>query len=308
MSGETLRIGLVQYEVGHARTFEEFMSRVEDLADTAQADGAQLVAFPEYLSADLLVAAASGRDVRTDDMPQVFAALNELFTDYVAAMSELACKTGIFLIAGSFPRQRHTENGYRNAAQIFGPNGEYLEQPKLHVAYELQGNRGLVQPGQGQLVFDALGATMSVIVCYDAQFPETARAVVATKDVDLLVVIGCAMEPWGTFRLRTATAARAMESLSFGANVQIAGRLPIPIDQPYQFWAHSTIVSPISRPFDPTGVLAESKRDIEDVIVASLDLDRLRWVRQHGYPALDERHVPVRASVESFEAKTTKAG
>lgn len=289
---DKIRAGLVQYETGKAATFDAFVGRVSGFVKRAADEGAALVVFPEYLCVDLLPAAIGERKISRADLPAMYAEIDEFYAPFADAMAALAKARNVWLVAGTFAH-RFPDGAFRNAAQIFGPSGERLEQPKLHVAYELVDNRGMIAPGNRLQIFDLLGARTAVLVCYDAQFPETGRAAIADGDVDLFIVPGCAMEEWGIWRLRTASAARAMESIAFALNVQLAGSIEIPNLVSYRFWARSSAHTPVSRPFAPNGLLVESTRDGDDLLLADLDVGLLRESRPQCYPSLKDRTIPI---------------
>ncbi|CAB3963815.1 MULTISPECIES: carbon-nitrogen hydrolase family protein [Burkholderia] len=112
------------------------------------------------------------------------------------------------------------------------------------------------------------GLTVGVLICYDIEFPETARAV-AALDADLLIVTNGNMDPFGPVH-RRAIAARAMENQMFAVMVNRCGSG----DDDLTFAGLSTLVDPFG---DST---IELGRD-EAVAPASVDLTRLEASREH---------------------------
>lgn len=301
-----IRVAAIQFSVGMSRTLAEHIDRVTSLADDAVARGASLVVFPEYLCADLLLPARldpGTPDPRSTD--GLFTRLDSYFLEFATAMSALAIRHRVWLIAGTYA---HTDSDglIRNSAQVFGPLGEHLEQPKQHVAYELIHNRSSVVPGTRQLVIEMAGVEVAVLVCYDAQYPETARAILGHPDVDLLVIPGCALEEWGRHRLRAAAAARAMETFAFAINAQLAGNLQIEGLIDYTFWAQSSILSPICRPFPVDGVLADGEAGGESVLIADLDVKLLRASRPKAIPSPAGRFTQVNVARSSAGQGSTE--
>lgn len=283
-----MRVAAAQYRALGSRSTKEFSDHVAKLVRTARLQGADLVAFPEYLCADLIPAVSAREEAMRLTPREIFIRLDTLLEPYLEAMATIAVLEGIWIVGGTFAA-RDDDGSFRNVAHVFGPTGEYTRQAKIRTGYELIYNEGLVQGGTVINPFLVGDVMVGVLVCYDAQFPESARAVVDGHELDLLIVPGCALEEWGVWRLRTSAAARAMESLCFSINVQLAGGVPLVGQRPYRFWARSSIHAPISRPFAPTGLLADAGDDSECVIIADCDVELLRRSRPGGLPSIKDR-------------------
>lgn len=286
-----MRVAAIQYEVGRAADLPGFLERIDHLVAGAVAREAELVVFPEYICVDLLRSqlpkqhAADALALRNAHL-----GVADSYATFVEGVSSISQVHDVWIMAGTFVhRSEMNDEVLTNAAQLFGPNGRHWEQAKLHVAYEMIHNRDLVTPGDKLRVFDLDGVRLGIAVCYDAQFPETARSLLQAGTIDVLLIPGATLEPWGVWRLRTATQARAMETLCFGVNVQLAGAVfhqrPI-----YQFHARSSIVTPLSKPFPHNGILVDSEKDRGDqVLIADLDIAGLRSRRSEFFPSLDDR-------------------
>lgn len=86
--------------------------------------------------------------------------------------SMLAKEAGSYLIAGMY--RLDEENRMRNSAVIFDRNGEILDiYNKIHLAGD---ENGYLIPGNRFVCFNTEFGRIGVCICWDAQFPETHRA------------------------------------------------------------------------------------------------------------------------------------
>lgn len=123
------------------------------------------------------------------------------------------------------------------------------------------------------------GVTVGMLICYDIEFPETARAV-AALDADLLIVTNGNMDPFGPVH-RRAIVARAMENQMFALMVNRCGAG----DDDLTFPGESALV-------DPFGDIVAAAGADETVLRAQLDLTRLEASREH-YSYLHDARVPL---------------
>ncbi|WP_272007646.1 carbon-nitrogen hydrolase family protein [Roseovarius sp. ZX-A-9] len=106
------------------------------------------------------------------------------------------------------------------AAQCFGPDGTRLGGHRkliLPPGFE----RDHFEPGQGCSVFEYRGIKIGTLICYDAEFPETARHV-ATMGAELILVPTALGAQWGWVS-RTLIPARGFENGVFLAYANQAG-------------------------------------------------------------------------------------
>ncbi|SOE71236.1 Predicted amidohydrolase [Burkholderia sp. OK233] len=127
---------------------------------------------------------------------------------------------------------------------------------------------GVFEPGDRYEVCSFKGLTVGLLVCYDIEFPETARAV-ASLGADLLIVTNGNMDPFGPVH-RRAIVARAMENQMFAALVNRIGSG----DDNLTFPGESALI-------DPLGDVVCDAGHEETVLRATLDPARLEGAREH---------------------------
>jgi (R)-amidase len=127
---------------------------------------------------------------------------------------------------------------------------------------------GVFEPGDRYEVCSFKGMTVGLLICYDIEFPETARAV-ASLGADLLIVTNGNMDPFGPVH-RRAIVARAMENQMFAALVNRIG----PGDDNLTFPGESALIDPFG------DVVCDAGRQ-ETVLHATLDHARLEGAREH---------------------------
>jgi len=275
----------------------DFVGRVRGLTERAARDGAELVQFPEYICVDLIPELVRRSVVAAEyDLREALSRLPDLNAELFEELASVASSCGVVLGAGTYLEQADDGKAH-NAAQVFTPDGRHMSQAKMHIAYEMVANAADVSAGAELAVWEAGGARIVTLVCYDAQFPESGRAVLDHAGaVDLMLVPGCALEPWGITRMRTAAAARAMESFAFVVTAHLVGVVPNPREKPISFYGESAVFGPASRPFSVGGVVADSGTRGETIVMADLDISVLRQSRAAGFPKAGDRRpsLPVR--------------
>ena len=112
------------------------------------------------------------------------------------------------------------DGGYANSAVYIGCNGTVAGvYRKTHL---FGSERDAYIPGDDLLVVDLEGLRMGLMICFDVEFPEVARAL-ARAGADLLVTISANMEPFGRDH-HVFTMARALENGLAHAYVNQIGR------------------------------------------------------------------------------------
>jgi (R)-amidase len=144
---------------------------------------------------------------------------------------------------------------------------------------------GIFTPGDRFEVCEFKGMTVGILICYDIEFPETARAL-GRLGAEMLIVTNGNMDPFGPVH-RRAIVARAMENQVFAALVNRVGDG----DDNLTFPGESALVSPFG------DVLAELKNE-DTVLQVSADRALLAQSREH-YSYLHDARVALNLADEN---------
>ncbi|MEM5447149.1 MULTISPECIES: carbon-nitrogen hydrolase family protein [Paraburkholderia] len=144
---------------------------------------------------------------------------------------------------------------------------------------------GVFTPGDHFEVCEFKGMTVGLLICYDIEFPETARAV-ASLGAEMLVVTNGNMDPFGPVH-RRAIVARAMENQMFAALVNRVGHG----DDNLTFPGETALVSPFG------DVLCELKNE-DAVLHAKVDRALLAQSREH-YSYLHDARIALNLADEN---------
>jgi predicted amidohydrolase len=244
------------------------------LTRAAAADGASLIVLPEKWTA-----------MGTDD--QLRAAAETLNGNAIQWARTTAGELGVDLIAGSFVERVAGQEKLANTSVHVGVDGELKAvYRKVHmfdveVAGRSYRESDLEEPGE-ELVLSqsADGIELGLSVCYDVRFPELYR---------ILAVRGARVFPLpAAFTLATTRdhwetllRARAIENQAFVVAANQIGAHP----GGNRSGGRSLIV-------DPWGVVLAQAPDREGYILAELDFERQREIREQ-LPALANRRAEV---------------
>lgn len=267
-----MRTASVQWDMQRPASQEAFLERAAYFIRTATADyAAHLVVFPEYFTLPLLALEPRRRAM------DAIRALAERTEAVNAALGALARECGAWVVAGSQPVLRGDR--LLNVSFIFGPAGECIGQPKLHItpwerqAWEVAGGDTLEVVDTGLVKF-------GVQICYDVEFPEPTRAL-ADRDLELLVVPYCTDDRRGHLRVTRCAMARAVENQIVVVTAGCVGNLPrVPAANVH--YAESGAFTPVDLAFPWDGIAAKAEAGQEQLLIAEFDLAALRKSRGEG--------------------------
>ncbi|WP_314409441.1 carbon-nitrogen hydrolase family protein [Pseudomonas kuykendallii] len=189
----------------------------------------------------------------------------------IQAVQRAAGERGVAVVLGI----AETDAGqFYNTTLLITPQGIALRYRKTHL---WASDRGVFSPGDRYATCEWNGLRIGLLICYDIEFPESARAL-AQLGAELLVVTNGNMDPYGPVH-RTAIMARAMENQAYSVMVNRVGEG----DGGLTFAGGSAVVDPFGT------LLCEAGRD-ECRQILELDLDRLQAARG-DYRYLDERRM-----------------
>lgn len=263
----TVRVAAVTWKLRPVRSDGEFWNHAYEFVEQADDHGAQLVVFPELFSLELL---SLQPKLRERDSPKY---LVQYWEDLVNWFSRIAQNSGMAIVGGSHFFE--AEDGYKNVCPVAFPDGRvYLQEKNKLTVYERSDWELL--PGHG---VQPLPGRLGVSVCYDSEFPEGVRAL-AENGMLIHAIPAWTETRRGFQRVRWSGLARAVENQVFVIHSSLVGDIgkePVP-----ESYGTSAIIAPSIAPFPMEAVLAESKLNEDDVIVAGLDIDALFACRNEG--------------------------
>jgi predicted amidohydrolase len=239
------------------------------LIETAVAQGAQMVALPEYFP---IIGAADADRVRArEDFG------HGPIQDWLA---ETAQRYGIWIFAGSLPLTAADPEKMRNTSLVYNPAGECVKRyDKIHLFGFKKGNEtydeaAFIEAGDQLVAVDTPFGRVALSICYDLRFPELYRAL---GMVDLIMMPAAFTDTTGRAHWEILLRARAIENQCYLLAVGQGGRH----ENGRQTHGNSMIV-------DPWGDILDRKMKGPGVVIADLDHARIAEIRE-SLPALAHR-------------------
>lgn len=267
-----MRIATAAYPIDRFDSFDNYRAKISRWV--ADAQGADLLVFPEYAAMEL--ASLGGRDVAGD----LEASLHEV-ARHGDAMRDLhaalAAEHGCHILAGSGP----VFDGPRpvNRAVLYGPQGVIGHQDK-QIMTRFEREDWDVTGAPGLRVFDTALGRIGILICYDSEFPLLGR-VLAEAGAELLLVPSCTDTVAGFHRVRIGAMARALESQCVVVQAPTVGDcdwMPA-LDENR---GRAAIYGPPDGFWPETGIIAEGPMDQPGWVMAEVDLSRVRESRAKG--------------------------
>ena len=263
-----MKIAAALYPIAWHVSFDAYAAKVTAWVEEAAGEGADLLVFPEYAGVEAALLGPPEPDRAGRDWVRVSAPSS---TGTMAFWSGLARTHGVHILAGS--GSCRTDTGFYNRARLFTPNGQDAHQDKIMRTPWERANTSLTG-GAEHCVFDTTLGRIGVLVCYDAEFPELARALGA----DVLIVPACTDSPAGAERLRIAARARALENQCITVLSSTTGLVPA-CDFLDLNHGYAGIYTPPDCGFPASGILAESGLDQPGWVYGSFELGALAQAR-----------------------------
>jgi predicted amidohydrolase/GNAT superfamily N-acetyltransferase len=275
-----VRVACVQYHMREVSSFADFARQVTFFADVAADSGADFVLFPELFTVQLLSI------TKTKSPREGIKQLARYAPKVVDLLRKLAIKYGFTIIGGSHPTRVGKE--LHNICTVCLPDGSTAEQPKLHITPNERNWWGITG-GDTLQVIDTPTAKIGVLICYDSEFPEAARHL-TDQGAEIIFVPFCTNDRHGYLRVRTCSAARAVENQVYVALAGNVGNLPDVENMDVQY-GQAAIFTPCDFAFARDGIAAEAESNEETVLICDLDLDDLHEAHELGTvtPRLDRR-------------------
>jgi beta-ureidopropionase len=191
----------------------------------------------------------------------------------IKRMQELAKKHRMAMIVPIYEVEQ--EGVYYNTAAVLDSDGKYLgKYRKTHIPHVAPGfwEKFYFRPGNlGYPVFDLGFAKIGVYICYDRHFPEGARAL-GLNGAEIVfnpsaTVAGLSEHLWKIEQPAHAVA----NGYFIGAINRVGTEAPWNIGH---FYGSSYFCNPRGQ------IIASASREKDEVLVADLDLDQIKEVRQ----------------------------
>lgn len=190
----------------------------------------------------------------------------------VRLMQDVARKHGMVLIVPIY--EEEITGVYYNTAAVIDADGEYLgKYRKNHIPHVAPGfwEKFYFKPGNlGYPTFETAFARIGVYICYDRHFPEGARAL-GLNGAEIVFNPSATVAGLSEYLWRLEQPAHAVANGYFiGAINRVGYEAPWNIGE---FYGQSYFC-------DPRGqIIAEAPRDEDALVVADLNLDMIREVR-----------------------------
>lgn len=269
----SVRVASVQMALQHTPAPDSFFARVAEFTRMAGEYGADFVCFPEHFTLQLL----SGAPERIAAEKTV-----DALTEYTPILRETLCDLAIrhkVNIVGGSHATRLEDGSPRNVTFVARRDGTMAVQAKLHPTPDERDVWGL-EGGHALSAIDTDCGPVGVLICYDSEFPEAARQVTDTGAL-ILFVPYCTDTRHGHLRVRYCCHARTIENQHYVVTAGLVGTIAnvANCDMAY---AQSAILTPNDHGFARDGIAAECEPQVEQMILADLDLARLDEARRKG--------------------------
>ena len=239
------------------------------LVEEAVAQGAQLVALPEYFP---IIGAADADRVRArEDFGQ------GPIQDWLA---ETAQRFGVWIFAGSIPLTATVNDKMRNSSLVFNPQGICVKRyDKIHLFGFKKGDESydeaaFIEAGKELAAVDTPFGRVALSICYDLRFPELYRAL---APVDLILMPAAFTDTTGRAHWEILLRARAIENQCYLLAVGQGGK-----------HENGRLTHGNSMIIDPWGEILDRKVKGPGIVIADLDHARIAEIRE-SLPALAHR-------------------
>jgi len=290
VSARSFKVGLVQMAVG-ADLDQNLARSVEKVGEAGKA-GAQVVCLQELFRSPYF---CQKEDAALFDLAETVPGPS------TEALGAAARRAGVTVIVPIF--ERRAPGLYHNSAAVMGPDGKMIGlYRKMHIPddpafYE----KFYFTPGDlGFLAFDTPVGRIATLICWDQWYPEGARlaALRGAAIVFYPTAIGwhphekaehgaAQRDAWRTVQRGHAIA----NGVYIAAVNRVGHEKPVEGGPGLEFWGSSFLA-------DPQGVIvAEASTDREEILVGTVDMDRLEDVRRN-WPFLRDRRVDAYAGID----------
>src|SRR5690606_14474738 len=270
-SKQTIRLGLVQWQMRTFSNIEHFYDQVEFFVDAVSGYNADFAVFPEFFNTPLMGS--------FNDLPETEAMrkLAEMTDEIRKRIQEFAVSYNVNIISGSMPLVEN--NKLYNVSYLCHRNGSYDEYRKVHITPNEMKYYGMYG-GDKVKVIDTDCGKVGILICYDVEFPELSR-ILADQGMQILFVPFLTDTQNGYTRVRSCAQARAIENECYVAIAGSVGNLPKVNNMDIQY-AQSAVFTPSDFAFPTNGIKAEATANTEMLVLADVDLYLLKELHEYG--------------------------
>jgi beta-ureidopropionase len=265
-----IKCGLIQaHNVGDVSAPIEEIKRANiehqmKMVDEAAAQGVQMLCFQEIFTTPYFCAEQQTRWYEAvEKVPD---------GKTVQMMQSVAREKGMVLIVPIY--EEEISGIYYNTAAVIDADGKYLgKYRKTHIPHVAPGfwEKFYFRPGNlGYPCFDTAFARIGVYICYDRHFPEGARCL-GLNGAEIIFNPSATVAGLSEYLWKLEQPAHAVANGYFvGAINRVGMEAPWNIGE---FYGQSYFC-------DPRGqIIAEAARDQDELVVADLDMDKIKEVR-----------------------------
>ncbi len=267
-----LTIAAVQYGLSSLQCTDDFWNGIRKYNDDAKASNAELIMFPEYITAHLLSL------VPVMNHEDACEYLDSFTEEYITFFKMESIRTNMSIVAGTHICRQ--SDAFVNQAYFFFPNGRVETQVKLHLTPEEQTRWPLVA-GQTLNVIASPWGLLAILTCYDIEFPELTR-IAAERGVELILCPSYTDSAFGYYRVRHCAQARAIENQLFVALSGLVGHLHEERPQLDSGYCQAGVFTPCDIPFHADGIYSLGETNVPSVIVTTINFQELRQNRSTG--------------------------
>ena len=269
MAGSAVRTGVAAVQMVSTPRVADNHATAERLIAEAAAQGAGLVALPEYFPI-MGLTDADKVAAREDDGAGPI-------QDFLAATAR---RYGLWLVGGSIPLRASVADKMLNTTLVFDPSGARVARyDKIHrVGFQKGSERydesATIEAGREPVAFSTPFGRVGLSICYDLRFPELYRSL---GTCDLLLVPAAFTETTGRAHWEILLRARAIENQCYVLAIAQGGRH----ENGRETHGNSMLI-------DPWGEILARREKGEGVVLGEIDPVRIAEVRA-SLPALRHR-------------------
>lgn len=227
-----------------------WVALVDQQMAEAKAQGARLLAMPEYVSAHWLAFAPESL-AKTDEI----AWMAEQGEAALGQLGALAAKHDMALLAGSMPVKSGRVGEYLNRAWLLLPDGRsYFHDKLVLTPGEKDPNAWSLSTGDRFTIVEWEDLRLGMLICLDVEMPALA-ARLAPADLDLLIVPSMTSFRSGYRRVFDCAKARAVELMAIVCTVGAIG-VPQRLEGRDTNCSGAAVFLPCERPLGETGTAA----------------------------------------------------